>query len=707
MDPPPPINSLPYDFVMILVAMLVSGIVLLVTASYVRQLNKGPTTRPFVTLLVLCAAWSFLNALVIVLQDQGQKILFQQIEYLSIIFIPVALLITIMTYLGRTSALKSRYLYSLLIVPLVSVAMLLTNDFHHLFFTTQASVSYNGMMALVSATGPYYLVHILYVYSLVVITIGLLIGHMLSVDGAYRRRDMFILVGISLAFFGDAVSILGYAPSPGASWAPVLFMVMGFILIFALFKYHTFDLMPLARSLVWKNTPDPLFVVDEKGLLVDVNRAGSNILERTPDLLMGRSAEDLMSSILMLEEPIMSIGSGVKEITVGHGGSRKMYEVIRNPILDQTEQPLGTLVLFRDITIQKAIQEVTLKGELKYRMLIEKTPFPIAVIGSSDGSVRLINGSMEQLMKGNRREIIAQDIGSFFLEKSDMDSMLSVLGQNRMVENYEAALVNSRGERFWAYISAIPVTLDGELEIIFVINDISDRKMAEALGMANKKLNLLQGISRHDLMNKFMAISGYIDLAKMTDDPEKRKEIMAKLEHSANAAQELIRFTHDYENLGVNAPIWQPVIEVINKAQGSLDLNGIQLTVEIGNLNIFADSMLYKVFYNLMENSLRHGEHVTRIRIHIKELAGQGVSIIYEDDGVGITHEDKKSLFRQGFGKNTGQGMFLTREILLITGMTIFEDGEPGKGVKFNIKVPPNMYSTGTIIEQSSRLTAI
>jgi signal transduction histidine kinase len=66
--------------------------------------------------------------------------------------------------------------------------------------------------------------------------------------------------------------------------------------------------------------------------------------------------------------------------------------------------------------------------------------------------------------------------------------------------------------------------------------------------------------------------------------------------------------------------------------------------------------------------------------------------IIYEDDGEGIPAGDKEHIFRRGFGKHTGLGLFLSREILAITGITIRESGEPGKGVRFEILVPGDMY---------------
>ena len=82
---------------------------------------------------------------------------------------------------------------------------------------------------------------------------------------------------------------------------------------------------------------------------------------------------------------------------------------------------------------------------------------------------------------------------------------------------------------------------------------------------------------------------------------------------------------------------------------------------------------------------------MTRIRISTRETGGT-LRIIYEDDGNGISAEDKARLFSKGFGKHTGLGLFLSREILAITGITISENGEPGNGARFEIVVPKGVY---------------
>jgi signal transduction histidine kinase len=97
-----------------------------------------------------------------------------------------------------------------------------------------------------------------------------------------------------------------------------------------------------------------------------------------------------------------------------------------------------------------------------------------------------------------------------------------------------------------------------------------------------------------------------------------------------------------------------------------------------------------------MENALRYGgDQMMMIRVSSQE-SETCLTILCEDDDVGISDEDKKRLFTRCFGKNTGLGLFLAREILSITGSTITENGVPGKGARFEITVPKGMYRFAT-----------
>jgi signal transduction histidine kinase len=109
--------------------------------------------------------------------------------------------------------------------------------------------------------------------------------------------------------------------------------------------------------------------------------------------------------------------------------------------------------------------------------------------------------------------------------------------------------------------------------------------------------------------------------------------------------------------------------------------------------------MLEKVFFNLLDNSIRHGEHVTEIRVSSHLSAGNLV-VVWEDNGIGIAADEKERIFERGFGKNTGLGLFLVQEILSLTGITIAETGEPGKGARFEMSVPDGQYRLANTVKE-------
>ncbi|MCA1916962.1 histidine kinase N-terminal 7TM domain-containing protein [Methanospirillum hungatei] len=224
---------------------------------------------------------------------------------------------------------------------------------------------------------------------------------------------------------------------------------------------------------------------------------------------------------------------------------------------------------------------------------------------------------------------------------------------------------------------------------MIIMRDITEiTKTSRALTEAGKKLNLLNSITRHDIINQVAIITGYASLVSDTirDDSEAVKQIDYILSAS-DSIKKLIQFTATYQDLGIGKPIWLDVDEMVRNAWNTLHPpDSIVLTVNT-HLEIFADMLLEKVFFNLMDNSLRHGISVTKITISFYEEE-RGFLLIYQDNGHGIEPGLKEKIFSRGFGKNTGYGLFLVREILSITGIVIKENGLYGEGVRFEMTIP-------------------
>lgn len=237
------------------------------------------------------------------------------------------------------------------------------------------------------------------------------------------------------------------------------------------------------------------------------------------------------------------------------------------------------------------------------------------------------------------------------------------------VENSVRFLRNKEGE---------PVSILG------IGHNITDRKKAEdALQLTNAKLQLLSSITRHDILNKVMIVKGYLGLAEEEQGGEMLTEYLKQAQTATDEIQRQIEFTREYEQLGIQTPSWKTISSLIE----SIDDTKLPIACDCAHVSIYADPMIERAFFNLYENTLRHAEGATGVQITCEETEG-GLLITWEDDGPGIPDHEKEIIFERGYGKNTGFGLFLVREILDITAITITEDGIVGEGARFRILVP-------------------
>src|SRR5208337_3233682 len=160
---------------------------------------------------------------------------------------------------------------------------------------------------------------------------------------------------------------------------------------------------------------------------------------------------------------------------------------------------------------------------------------------------------------------------------------------------------------------------------------------------------------------------------------------------ASNAIQAQIMFTRDYQDIGLQPPEWQDVGMAIHRGCAGLRLGEVRVEADIQGVGIFADKLLERVFFHLVDNGVRYGEKITRIRFSCNE-SFEELLITCEDDGVGIPPGAKEKIFNHLFFRNVGLDMYLSREILSLTGITIRETGTFGKGALFEIRVPKGAY---------------
>ena len=487
------------------------------------------------------------------------------------------------------------------------------------------------------------------------------------------------------------------------------------------------------RGLV-ENLPDFIVIYDMKGMIRYANTAALESIGLSasqaigtygPSYIVGSKYGDIEKKmqLRLSGEPIPPY-----EVEIRATNNRTVTAILRGSPITYMKEPCVLLVM-TDISDRKRSEEALIESEKRYRTIFEESP-----VSLWEEDLSAIKSSID-----SKKEEGVTDFAKYFdqnpRELEKCAGMVKVTSTNAATRE----LIGAESEN-WSLDGVVPVfiresystfrkeiisfssgnpdfqgegtirTLSGGTrdillrcsvvpgyettweKVLVSMIDITDKIGAErALREANKKLNLLSGITRHDILNQVAILEGYLDLAGEETLTPELYEYMGHLDQAVKTIQHQIEFTKEYQEIGVNAAAWQNIRETVMTAGRAFDRDDVALTITCSEVEIFADPLLQKVFYNLFDNAFRYAPPFSEINVSCNET-GEGLCVVFADNGVGITAEDKTHLFERGFGKHTGLGLFLSREILAITGITITENGEEGKGARFGIMVPKGAY---------------
>jgi PAS domain S-box-containing protein len=452
-------------------------------------------------------------------------------------------------------------------------------------------------------------------------------------------------------------------------------------------------------ELTFDAVPDMIAIIDRNHRIARVNRAMAERLSLTPSEIIGRACFELVhrhsSPIAICPHSRLLSDETSHTAEIHEPALDGDFLVTVSPLRDNFGTVTGSVHTFHDITeTKKAHNEIEDREEF-LRRLLATISSPIfykntrgVFLGCNKAFEDYVGLRNDRIIGKTVYDIAPGDLAGIYSQKDDE------LFVNGGTQVYESRVRYSDGTfRDVIFNKSTFTGRDGRTEgLVGVIIDITERKRWEsALQQANNKLNMLSSITRHDILNQLMGLQAFLELSGEIETDPVLLGYIGKEKQATEAIVRQIEFTRYYQNIGVQAPAWRDLLQIIRDSLAQLNLTGITLEIDISDIEVYADPLMEKVFYNLIENSLRHGGGVTRIRVAAEEMP-EGLTVTYTDNGVGILPDDKDRLFQKGFGKNTGLGLFLSREILAITGLSIHENGSPGMGVRFEIVVPKGKY---------------
>jgi PAS domain S-box-containing protein len=673
----------------------------------------------FSVLMLAIAWWSFS----VVLEHAGvglpAKTLWMKMSYFGIVVVPAAWLVLTLQYSGREKWLTRRSLALLAMVPIITLAMVSTNDVYHLMWKDiWLDTSFSPPVDAVTH-GVGFWFQAVYSYLLILLGTLALLRVFLQSSAIYRKQVGVMLVASTVPWVANFLYIGRVGLFSEVDPTPLAFAVTGAAFFWGLFRFQLLDVMPIAQEAIFRNMADGVVVVDTHDRVVELNPAAQRIVKRTRSEAVGQP----YSLVVPGEVGQLDLKSEVPEsqtvISMGEGQTLRYYEVNVTPILTKG-QPSGHLVLLHDDTgrvkieadarerlrletelIERQRSEQTLRAsEAKFRNLVENAAIGI-VVSLPDGRVLSANRALLEVFGYDSEEDIRKkSVVELYAKASDRRRLLRLIEKTRVAKGYEVRMKRKDGTTFWASLNVITqIAESGEKQFLSLVEDVTDRKRFETdLAESRENLRLLAQrveqarederttIARelHDQVGQtFTALK--LDIHRLNRAMENENaETNAMFDGMVSmvdaGADDVRRISSELrpgalDDLGLAGAIdWQldqfrvrsDVVFTFDCGEGEFALEAAQTTA------------LFRVFQELVTNAVRHADAKT-VNVSLREEGGMCILIV-ADDGCGIDN--------RVIAERSSLGIVGMTERLLPYGGELRIEGVPGKGTTARVTMP-------------------
>lgn len=473
-----------------LVSLYLSAAISVALAIFIWHRRSAPGAIAVVLLMVAIAEWTLANALQLDSAGLEMKLLLARVQYLGIALIPMAWLIFVLQYIGRTAWLAQRGYMLLCIEPVLLNLLVWTNDFHGWMWTA-ASVDLSNPLPGFSLTyNTAFWLQAAYSYVLVLVGTFLLLQALKSASPGQRWQIMILLAAVAVPFWGNVVYVLGLSPLPNLDFTPLTFTISSILLAWGVSQYWLFDLIPVARSAVMEGMKDGVIVLDLSDRVIDLNRAASLILGRPIKSIIGQPASQVFSAWPVLVAPVHTGPADnsppaqeiCHEIQLGESPTQRIYDVRISPFL-QKKNLSGRLVIWNDVTERRRAEADLQVNKERYRQSVEKSPNPIFSV-DHQGLIRSWNHACETTFLYSQ-DILGRSYDSIVdgaLEKLGLDSLIAeVFEQKASFSDIDTSFrCKDSSLRFMTSRLYPVLNQEGKVEAcVFANTDITGRKQAE------------------------------------------------------------------------------------------------------------------------------------------------------------------------------------------------------------------------------------
>ena len=364
--------------ILISVSLVITGLLLF---SVFKQKNRNQLQRFFAIDLFLLLVLCVFVLLQILLSDllHIPPVYFDYFAYICACFFPITLFFTSLVFANTKLKLKKIHLL-LFIIPIISLLVLWTNDFHHLFY-----VNYSINLKE-TVFGPYFIVHSIYSYAFLGIALAYLLIYSIKNSGFFSKQSVLIVIGTVIPVIINALATFGVVAST-IYITPITFFIGVSFYYVAIFRFQFLSVSPIALQRIVDRISDSYLILNYDNVITDFNETFLKTFNFTANSIRNTDFNKLLASIYTnIDELILALDKAKHSSETftfqRHISKLNKYFNIEINNITSKGNFLGTLILFKDITQHMEDMKTIQNNQ---NMLVEKER--LASLGQMIGGI--------------------------------------------------------------------------------------------------------------------------------------------------------------------------------------------------------------------------------------------------------------------------------------------------------------------------------
>ena len=659
--------------------------------------------------------------------DLVTKVFWYKMIYLGFTVTPTVFLCLTLRYSGLGYVLTPRTRLVLGVLPALTAGLTFTNEIHGWIWNpanTVPIVNSLGFLTVADA-GIWYWLFVAYSYFVMGLGCFFLARLLIRSRGIYGWQASVVVIAGILAMLGSALDIFRVSPLPPFSTAALGLAVGSILVAYILSPLRRRDLLSVSRDAVLNSVSDSVIVVDGDGRIADMNPAAQRLVGRPASQAIAKPLEQFLPGT-------MSIWTGNTnkngEVALDCGNAPRIFDLRVSAIQDWQSHVQGQVVVLRDITERKRMEEALRESEEKYRTILENIEdgyYEVDLAGNftffNDSLWRVLGYSSEELMGMNDRQ---------YTDKENAKKLFQTFnkvyrtGQPLKESDWEVIRKDGTKKYVEASVSLKRDSSGKPIGFRGIVRDVTERKQAEEalkekteeLARSNRELEQFAYVASHDLQEPLRMVTNFVQLLA--------KQYQGKLDSNADdfinfavdGAMRMWKLINDllaYSRVGTRSHTFEPINcetilqEALDNLKVTMEESGAVVTHDPLPTVMADNPQLVELFQNLIGNAIKfRGDEPPRVHISASRN-GNGWIFSVCDNGIGIAPEYAERIFiifQRLHGRNeypgTGIGLAVCKKIVERHGGRIWVESEPKKGATFYFTLPKEGVQQTRPLEQ-------